>query len=385
MHGRHEGQLLRRLVLDELAEGRRPQRLDLAGGITLSGGTLTGPESWHSPTFTLGGGGLSVPFGGGSVSLSGTVTADGFAFVPLPSGWNGSTSVSFGSSGVSIDTKATGPRVDASTADSALPTAEISGSVASDGTFSLAVNVQKIIQLAGSAINLTGSVKRESAGGPITSSFEGSLASPITIVKGLTIATLSVKAEPTAETLGITGTGQIDLSTPTGTTGVNVKFAYDNPSNWSLAAEGTGDATWTPLPGLTIASKDFTGAITAKDDKYNLSLRVKLSNDWKPSSSVTISNLDLGLSNQCPDTGAPCPKDASVFFDLSGDVSFNLPTIGTVTTTLKGTLALPSGEFSVEAGLAQPLSIGGGRSIRRSASISSLPISSWPASSARRR
>src|SRR5262249_10855722 len=122
-------------------------------------------------------------------------------------------------------------------------------------------------------------------------------------------------------------------------------------------------ATWTPLPGLTIAAKDFTGAITAKDDKYQVSLRVKPSTDWKPSSSVTISNLDFGLSNQCPDTGAPCPKDASIFFDIAGDVSFNLPTIGKVDTTLKGTLALPSGEFSVEAGLSQPLSIGGGISI----------------------
>jgi hypothetical protein len=338
-----------------------------AGGLTISGGKLTGPESWHSPTFSIGGGGLTIPFTGGSISLEGTVTADGFAFVPLPSGWNGTTSLSFSAGGsgtsVSVDTTATGPAVDASTADSARPTAEVSGSIASDGTFSLAVNIQKIVQLAGSGINLTGSVKRESAGGAITSSFEGSLDAPITIVKGLTIAALAVKMQPTAETLGITGTGQIDVSTPTGTAGINVKLAYDNPRNWSLAAEGTGDATWTPLPGLTIAAKDFTGKVAAVDDKYELSLRVKPSNDWKPSSSVTISNLDLGLSNQCPNTGAPCPKDATVFFDISGDVAFHLPTIGTVNTSLKGALALPSGEFSVEAGLSQPLSVGAGISI----------------------
>ncbi|HZQ81553.1 MAG TPA: hypothetical protein VFB25_06220 [Gaiellaceae bacterium] len=332
-------------------------------GLTISGGTLTGPEAWHSPSFTLGGGGLSIPFGGGSVSLTGTIEADGFAFVPLPSGWNGKTALTFsaGSSGtsVSVDTTATGPKSDESP-DSPAPTAEIQGAIASDGTFSLSVDVQQIVQLAGSPVNLSGAVKRETPDGAITASFEGSITKPITIVQGLDINTLTVKMEPTADSLGLTGTGSIGLSTPNGTVGVDVKLAYDNPRNWSLTATGSGDATWNPLPGLTIAAKDFSGAIVAKDDTYDLTLKVAPSEDWKPSANATISNLDLSLTNRCPDTGAACPENAAVFFALSGNVAFNLPAIGTVSTTLAGTLALPSGAFSVEAALAEPLSIGAG-------------------------
>ncbi len=337
-----------------------------ASGLTISGGTLTGPEAWHSPTFTLSGGGLTVPFSGGAAALSGTVKAEGFAFVPLPDGWDGSTTLSFGagSSGtsVSVSTTATGPKSDASP-DSPAPVASIQGAVASDGTFSLAVSVQEIVQLAGSAVNLSGSVKRETTGGPITSSFEGSLASPITIVPGLQIAALTVKAAPTDRSLNLSGSGQIELTTPSGKAGVNVDLAYDNPKNWSLTATGTGDASWTPLPGLTIAAKDFAGAIMAKDDAYDLTLKVAPAATWKPSSSVTVTNLALTLSNTCPETGAPCPPSAAVFFDVKGDVAFDLPAIGTVKTTLKGTIALPSGEFSVEAALAEPLSVGAGISI----------------------
>ncbi|HEX3806373.1 MAG TPA: hypothetical protein VHV52_06290 [Gaiellaceae bacterium] len=335
-----------------------------ASGLTITAGTLTGPEAWRSPTFTLGGAGLSIPFDAGTVSLNGTIKADGFAFVPLPSGWSGSTTVAFqaggsGGTSVSVDTTATGPTSDASP-DSPAPTAEIQGAVSSDGTFSLSVDVQQIVQLAGSPVNLSGSVKRESPDGAITASFEGSITKPITIVKGLDINTLTVKMEPTDTSLGLTGSGQLALSTPNGTAAVDVKLAYDNPKNWSLTATGAGDATWSPLPGLTIAAKDFSGAIVAKDDTYDLTLKVAPSADWKPSSSVTISNLELTLSNTCDDTGAACPTSADVFLNLKGDVAFALPVIGTVNTTLAGTLALPTGEFSVKASLAQPLSIAAG-------------------------
>jgi hypothetical protein len=333
-----------------------------ASGISITAGSLSAPDSWHAPSFTFDNGGLSVPFSGDSASLSGTLTGAGFAFVPLPSGWNGTTTLSFSGSGVSVSTSATGPKSDASP-DSPAPTATISGAVSTNGTFSLDVSVIDIVQLAGTGVNLTGSVKRESADGPISASFEGSITSPITIVPGLQIKTLTVKMAPTDTGLGLSGVGEIAMSTPSGSAGVKVALTYENPKNWSLEAEGTGDADWTPLPGLTIKPSDFTGSIIAKDDKYDLTLKAALSTDWKPSSSVTISGLELTLSNQCPDTGAPCPTDASVFFDAKGSVTVALPGIGDVQTDLAGTLALPSGEFSIEAKLANPVSVGAGITI----------------------
>ncbi|HEX4677894.1 MAG TPA: hypothetical protein VH210_01640, partial [Gaiellaceae bacterium] len=334
-------------------------------GVSFSSGTLTGPDAWGAPSFTIGSG-ISIPFGGGSVSLSGTVTAGGFAFVPLPSGWHGSTSVTFGSgsngTGVSVSTTATGPKIDASP-NSDPPTATVQGSVANDGTFSLAFDIQRIVQLAGTGVNVSGRVTRSAPGGAISAEVEGSITSPIQIVPGLSIKTLKVKVAPTDQTLGITAEGTIGLAVPSGSADVNVKLAYDNPANWSLTAEGAGDAAWTPLPGLTIASKDFSGAIVAKDDKYELSLKVALSNDWKPTSSMTVSNLVLNLSNVCPNTGAPCPPQASVFLDLKGDVAFTLPSIGVAKASIAGALALPSGEFSVEAKLTQPLQVAAGITI----------------------
>ena len=334
-------------------------------GVSFSSGTLTGPDAWGAPTFTIGSG-ISIPFGGGSVTLSGTVTAGGFAFVPLPSGWSGTTSLTFGSgssgTSVSVSTTATGPKSDASP-NSSPPTATVQGAVSNDGTFSLAFDIQRIVQLAGTGVNVSGQVKREAAGGPISWSVEGSITSPITIVPGLTIKTLNVKVAPTDQSLGITAAGTIGLAVPSGSADVNVKLAYDNPANWSLTAEGAGDAVWTPLPGLTIASKDFSGSIVAKDDKYELTLKVALSNPWKPTPSITVSNLALTLSNVCPNTGAPCPPQAAVFLDLKGDVAFDLPKVGTAKASIAGTLALPSGEFSVEASLSQPLPIAAGITI----------------------
>ncbi|HVU78869.1 MAG TPA: hypothetical protein VHC67_14930 [Gaiellaceae bacterium] len=338
-----------------------------ATGITLTGGTVTGPAAWKSPTFTLSGGGLSVPFGSGPVSLSGTIEASGFAFVPLPSGWTGTTSVGFAAGGtgtsVSVTTTATGPRSDASPGSPA-PVATISGNVASDGTFSLDVDVQRIVQLEGAAVNLTGSVKRETPGGAVTWSFEGELDAPVTLVPGLQIAQLNVKMAPTADSLGLTGNGLLELTTSSTKVGIHVRLAYDNPANWSLTAEGVGDTVWSPLPNLSIAAKDFSGAIVAKDDAYQLTLKAKIAS-WKPTDSVTISNLELSLSNTCPDTGAACPPKASVFLDLKAGVSFALPGLGSVDTSLAGSLALPSGEFSVEAKLAAPVSVGAGISIRQ--------------------
>src|SRR5207237_4220062 len=93
-------------------------------GITINSGTLTGPEAWHSPKLSLAGGSLSIGFPGASasastpVALEGSVTGDGLAFIPLPTGWTGSTTLTFssanGTTALSIQTGATGPKNDTS-------------------------------------------------------------------------------------------------------------------------------------------------------------------------------------------------------------------------------------------------------------------------------
>ncbi len=331
-----------------------------AGGISLDSGTIAAPAAWNTAAFKISS--LTIAYGS-DVSVEGKVTADSFGLVPLPAGWSGTTSLEFSSSGsgtsVTFAAGVTGPKSDASP-DSPAPTASVDGTVSSNGTFDLSFSIQKLVQLAGSSVSVSGHVVRSEPGGAITTELEGSLDQPIQIVPGLFIQTLTVHAKPTSDSLGLTANGTIRMAAGSNTVDVNVKLTYDNPKNWSLTAESSGDATWTPVPGLTIAASDFSGAIVAKDDAYQLTLHVALSHDWKPNDRVTVSGLELTLSNTCIEGGGPCPKDASLFLEAKGNVSFNLPSIGTVTAKLAGSLALPTGEFSVSADLASPVSIGAG-------------------------
>ena len=335
-------------------------------GISLTAGTFTGPAAWHSPVFTIGDKGLSLPFSGSDVEIDGTVTGSGLAFVPLPSGWDGTTSLTFtagsGSTSVSVDTEGTGPARDASP-DSPKPTVSIQGSVANDGTFSLDVTLARLVDLQGHSLDVTGHVARATADGPLEVKLTGKLNEGFDIVPGLRVEALSVELAPTTESLGLSGEGTILVQSGSTSLGVDVKLTYDDPKNWSLTADGAGTSSWTPLPGLTISPSDVHGSITAKDDKYELSLKVSPKGTWSPTSAVSISDVELLLASTCEDTGAPCPRDASLFLQTSGRADFQLPSVGKISTELRGVLALPSGDLSLAAKLTNPIDVGAGITI----------------------
>jgi hypothetical protein len=338
-----------------------------ADGVALTRGSVTGPAAWHAPTFTIGSKGLSLPFGGGTnVEVDGSVSGSGLGFIPLPSGWTGTTTVDFsvssGSTSVAVKTEGTGPARDTSP-DSPRPTVSIDGTVANDGTFSLNVSLVRLVQLQGHAIDVTGHISRETPAGPLQVRLAGKLSEGFDIVPGLRLDSLSLEVAPTAESLGVSGQGTVLVTTGSGTAGVGISFRYDNPRNWSVTADGAGTAEWQPLPGLTIRPSDFHGSITATDGKYQFSLHVTPQENWSPSSSATLSGIDLSLSNVCPDTGAPCPKGASLFLDFKASANFSLPSVGSVPVEVRGVLALPTGGFSIAAKLPQAIDVGGGISI----------------------
>ncbi len=338
-------------------------------GIAITSATLTGPAAWNSPTLTLKDGSqLVLPFSSSSssssdISLEGSLSGDGLLFIPLPSGWTSTTSLTFahasGTTTVSVASAAIGPKNDASP-DSEPPSIALNGSVSTDGTFSVSADVERVVQLAGHSISLHGTIARATPDGEITKTISGSLDQPFDIVPGLSLKTLSVSIAPTADSLGLTGEGSIAMTTPNGSLGVGVKLTYSTPKNWSLAVDGQGTASWSPLPGLTIAPSDVHGSITAADDKYTFGVEIAPAAAWNPTSSVSIANLKLSLGNTCQDSGAPCPTDASLFLQVSGDASFTLPVVGTVKSNIAGVLALPTGAFSTVVKLTAPLSIGGG-------------------------
>lgn len=350
-----------------------------ASGIHFTAGTLSGPAAWNSPSFSLSGsGGGTGTANAGATSLvveytpsdglavSGSVTASGLAFLPLPSGWTSSTTLTFAAStsGTSIDlvADATGPSADTSP-NSSPPKISINGTVALDGTFSLSASLTNFVQLQGSAINLTGKIARTTASGSIDKTMTGTLASPIRIVKGLSISSLTITATPTVDSLGLSGAGVVAIVAGSTSFDINVSFAYSNLKNWSLTATGSGQQTWTPIPGLTVRGSDVRGSISASNDAYQFSLTFSSQSQWTPKSGVTVSNLVLSVSDTCPDSGAPCPTDASLFLRAAGDVSLNLPVVGAAQARLSGVLAIPTGAFSVEAALTAPLSLAAGVSI----------------------
>ena len=335
-------------------------------GVTLTAATITGPEAWHAPKFTLGSKGLSLPFGSGtSVEVDGSISGDGLAFVPLPAGWSGSTTLSFtatsDSTAFAVSANGTGPASSAGP-DSPRPKVTIDGALNGNGTFSLDVALTGLIQLQGHSFDVTGHVARPTADGPLEIKLTGQLREGFDVVPGLRIDALSASMEPTADSLGLKGNGTVLLTSGSSSVGVGVKFAYDNPRNWSLTADGGGTGSWNPLPGLVIGPKDFSGSITAKDDKYDFSLKLAPAQAWKPTDAVTVSGLKLTLSNTCQATGATCPTNARLFLTASGHVDVSLPGT-TVSTDLAGVLALPSGAFSVAATLTKPIDLGAGISI----------------------
>lgn len=340
-------------------------------GLHFSSGTISGPSDWHAPTFSMtpdpSASGIVLSYNANDgLSMSGVVSGNGFAFLPLPSQWSGTTTLTFAASGsgftAAVSANATGPASDTSP-NTPRPKVTLTGSVASDGTFSLNASATDVVQLDGSAINLSGSVARATAGGPIETTIAGSLSSPLKIVNGLSLDTLNVKVQPTANSLGLTGSGTVSVTSGSTTFGFNVNLSYSDPKNWSLSATGTGTSSWTPLSGLTITPSDAHGSIAAVNGAYQFSLELSPQSSWTPKTGVTISNIVLSLSNVCPDSGAPCPTGASLFLRVAGDGSFSLPIVGAAQTHISGVIALPSGAFSVEASLTNALSIGGGISI----------------------
>ncbi|HWB22493.1 MAG TPA: hypothetical protein VG652_06355 [Gaiellaceae bacterium] len=343
-------------------------------GITITSGTIEGPAAWKSPTLSISGdSSLFLAFPGSSSSASdveaeGSVSGSGLAFIPLPSGWTGTTTLTFGvKSGVkslSLESDAIGPKSDTSPG-SEDPTISLQGSVSSDGTFSLHADLERIVQIQGHPIALSGTIARATPDGALTVEAKGSITAPFEIVPGLQVKTLSVSIAPTADSLGLTGEGTVEVTGAAGAggLGVGVKLAYDNPRNWSLAADGIGSAVWEPVSGLKLSPSDVHGSISAKDDKYDFSLSITPAAAWTPTSSVSVANMKLSLSTTCDATGAPCPPNSSVFLQVSGDATFTLPNVSPAKATLSGVLGLPSGAFSVSAALVDPLSIGAGISI----------------------
>jgi hypothetical protein len=335
--------------------------------VSFSGGTLHAPEAWRAPAFPVSG--LAIPFSG-TPALTGSVQQEGgMPFLWLEGAWNGTTTLTFTGAAdgthVSVSATAAGP-LSEHAVTAPRPQATVEGTVGDDGTFSLRLQVQRLVQLHGVALDVTGTVKRAEPSGEIVAHATGALAAPAKLVAGLNIDTLAVSFAPTEKSSGLDGSGAISLSYGSNRGVIPFSLRYTDPANWALVVTGAGgESLWEPVPGMVADSREFAGSIVAKDDILAIDLQAHLRRPWNPTPGVHAKNLDLTLHAGCPNIGLGCRKLASVYLEIDSDVTVTLPGAPSANLKLHGALAYPDGEFRVVVSLDGSIGVGAGITIDR--------------------
>ncbi len=228
----------------------------------------------------------------------------------------------------------------------------------------MSASATDLIQIQQVGINLSGSISRSSATSPITFSISGSIASPISLIPGLSLNTLSVNWSPNGGKAGISGSGSIVVGIGSNSTQIDVNFSYDSLKDWSFSASSSSTTQFEPLPGLIIQPKNITGSISSVNGTLAYSLSAKSTGTWSPVSGVGISDISINLSNTCTESsGYKCPSNTSLFIDLSGNLTLSVPGSQTINATVSGAIGLPSGAFSLGATIQNSIDITSGVSL----------------------
>ena len=283
----------------------------MPAGIEITSGTVATPASWQLPAISIGSTPLSLVFTGGSsanAQLSGSITAKAFPFLTLPSGWTGSTTLTFTPNGAT-----TTGAVDASATNGSGQVA-VTGSLSTTGTFTASVTANDILTIGSTSLDMSGTTSN--ASGTTVSSIAGSTTSSTALAPGVALSTL--KANWTTASNGpiLTGSATVALSTSGATpTALNATLSYTDPSNWSATLTGSGGPTWQPLNGLSISPSDFSGSIAQDNGAWQWNVTANVPT-WKAASVLTLTKTTLELSGACTATkGITCPK-SMVFFNI---------------------------------------------------------------------
>ena len=335
-------------------------------GVEITEGTLTLPSSWNTPPLQIGSTPLSLVFPGNgqATQLSGSITTPSFAFLQLPTGWSGSTTLTFapGDGGQTTGTATL------SALDGNGGTVSMTGSVSTSGTFSLSATADNLITIGSTPLDLSGSVSN--ATGTTVSQITGSIAQPITLATGVKLTTLTTTwngggatTTGTAATPAVTGQAVIALQSGAETpTALNANLSYASTTNWNITVTASGGPTWQPISGLQVQPSDFSGAIAKANGNWQWDIEADIPT-WNVTSILTLSDLKLDLSNSCASTTLICPA-ADMFMLISTDVALDAPLgveVNAAASAVFGVGGKPG--FSLYAGLTSDLEIAPGVSL----------------------
>lgn len=307
----------------------------MPAGVEITSGNVTTPASWQLPVIAIGTTPLSLAFSGSNASsaeLSGSVTAAAFPFLTLPSGWTGTTTLTFTPNGA-----VTTGTVNA-TATNGSGQVLVAGSLSTAGTFTATVTANDILTIGTTSLDMSGTTSN--ASGTTVSSISGSTTTSTSLAPGVALSTVTANWT-TADTGPIlTGTATVALSTSGATpTALNATLSYTDPSNWSATLTGSGGPTWQPLNGLNITPSDFSGNIAQTNGAWQWNITADVPT-WKAASVLTLSKTTLDLSSTCTATaGITCPK-SMVFFNIATTATIAPPLSDPITVSADAVFGL---------------------------------------------
>ncbi len=287
-------------------------------GITVTAGRLVTPGSWHlDPIAITAGSPVSLVFGaspGAPVTVYGQVSARAdFALLPLPAGWSGATTITFAGAESRIEGTAVG---------GANGSVSLAGTVTTGGIYDAQVTARELASIGGAAIDLAGRVTN--AQGQPPSTINGA-ADRVPLVDGIEARNLNVTWAPgDDEAPAIRGSGTIVISSGSAAPlEIGATLSYSSVITWSLALAGGGGASWSPLPGLSISPRQFSGSIGQANGAWKWKATAAIDR-WQVNSAFAVSKVTVSLSDQCTAIGIACPSGSS-FLAMEGTAVVSPP------------------------------------------------------------
>ncbi|MFM8829238.1 MAG: beta strand repeat-containing protein [Actinomycetota bacterium] len=314
------------------------------GGVQITAGQVVLPSSIGiGPIAVSSASPLILTFAAGSqpATLVGQVVdSNSFALLPLPGGWSGSTTITFGSSSWAIDASAVGD---------GNGTVSLSGTLSQSGTYTVQVQGNNLLHIGSATIDVGGQLSN--ATGTVQSSITGSLAQPVELAPGVTIPSLTATWSPGATGAPVVrGSGALQIISGSTSIQVNAAVAFNSSANWKLTLTGSGGASWSPVPGLTVTPSDLSGSVGMSNSAWQWNVTGTVS-QWNVTSVLTLNNIQLDLTNQCSGNSPPCPN-GSMFFGIDVSAVLDPPLISPITAQADAIIGLGSGGgFSMSASL----------------------------------
>ena len=322
-----------------------PTGKDLTPSLTIPTATLQTPDSWRLPMISVGSTPIGLTFTGtknATPQIVGSLTAPGFPFLTLPTGWSGATSLAFADgTGNSYAT------FNATANDGSTGTVDLSATINGDSTFTASVTANDLVTVEGSSLDLAGTASNTS--GTTVSSISGSLNSPITLATGVQLTTLTADWTDATDGPVITGVATVAISSSSETpTALTANLSYTSPTTWSVTLTAAGGPTWTPLPGLAITPSDFSGAISKTDGDFHWGIAATVP-QWVVTGALTLTTTTLELTNSCASTTLVCPT-AAMFMILRTTAEVSPPGTNAFTADASAVLGIGGGGgFSLAA------------------------------------